>query len=71
MVGTLKQILLAKCFKQFFVPMETVTECFTAKEKMNKHLRDNHLEPLVQTSDSSETETEKKIKGTERTAKIP
>ena len=54
--------------------METVTECFTAKEKMNKHLRDNHLEPLVQTSDSSETETEKKsekIKGTERTAKIP
>ena len=41
---------------------------------MNKHLRGNHLEPLVQTSDSSEIDTEKQsesIKGTERTAEIP
>ena len=63
--------------KQFNVPMKTVVEWCIAKKKMNRHLRtlrDNHSEPPVQTSDSSELETDKGIEsiiGNEITAEIP
>ena len=75
MVGTLKQTLLAKGHKQVSVLMKTVPKCFIAKKNpiLNRHLRNSHSEPSVQTSDCKEIDTDtrtKNIKRVERTAEI-